>query len=92
LHHQKQGLRIEDCARFQETKPDFPYQQILHERNQQMHWGHRQSKLLHSLHFGSHFQILANEFGMANTLGGLGANLTQVDNDGKFYAISFPSR
>ncbi len=30
--------------------------------------------------------------GTANTPGSLGAILTQVDNDGKFYAISFPSR
>jgi hypothetical protein len=30
--------------------------------------------------------------GMADTPGGLGAILTQVDSDGKFYAISFASR
>ncbi len=30
--------------------------------------------------------------GTANTLGGLGAILTQVDKEGNFYAISFPSR
>ena len=30
--------------------------------------------------------------GTADTPGGLGAILTQVDKDGKFYAISFASR
>ncbi len=55
--------RTPDCTGLSATQSALPHQQVLHERDQQMHRGHRASQFVHLHHSGSHFRILANETG-----------------------------
>ncbi len=63
LSAQEARSRTQDCSGLLATQPALPYQQILHEGDQRMYQGHRQSKLVHFHNTGSNLRILADEIG-----------------------------
>jgi hypothetical protein len=63
LRTKEARARTPDCTGFSATQPALPHQQVLHERDQRMHRGHRASQFVHLYHSESHFRILANETG-----------------------------
>ncbi len=61
LHTKEPRPRIMNCVGLLAAKSTFTHQQVLHERDQRMYWGHRPGQFIHILHAGPHFRILANE-------------------------------
>ncbi len=63
LRTQEARPGTQDRSRLLAAQPALSHQQILHEGDQQMHRGHRQSKFVHFHCTGLNFWILANETG-----------------------------
>ncbi len=63
LRAQEARPGTQDRSRLPATQPALSHQQILHEGDQRMHRGHRQSKFVHFHDTGLKFGILADETG-----------------------------
>jgi len=60
-HSEETRSRSQNRTRLPTTESTLTHRQILHEGNQQVYQGHRQSQLINFLYAGPHVGILANE-------------------------------
>jgi len=63
LRAQEKRPGTPDRTRLPAAQPALTHQQVLRERDQRMHQGHRTSKFVHFHNSRPHFRILANETG-----------------------------